>query len=471
MSYRKRLRGLTGCLVLVAALVAAGLTTPTAPGAVSPKLEPTAWYNPVRTSTGGVRNVTFYYGGTPLRRGPHLNKLGKPAMVVTTPGADGAEAVKAIHSTGAKAYRYLQFYWAPGNTTYEGINLARHPGWAFCGTGHRKALGRTTNGGRQRWFFIDANEKAVRARFLRILAGFKRQGWDGVFFDRGEAATQYAKDAHGHAVWDRRSSCTARPHRRGARFADAYVNMLGLAHRVGLQAMMNNGKSPFDPVTPMRPNPRNANCRAARWARCSHLSDVWSKLNLVLNETAVRPRDVNWKRTFVGNQRSERNARHGHRTVALITTASLGGAGAQTRARVFYEWSRIKLFNIPVAVNTGDGRCAGAAGVCNRYGSYPVLVNTVFGRPRGPVPRHKQCVQHSAIHCVWLRRYARGVNVLNASGRPHHATRVDLSTATCRYVYNVETRRPLARNHCVRHVFVRLPAWSGRPLRYSSRPW
>lgn len=465
-------RLLTGPLAVAVCLLALVATlpgdVPVAPVAARP--------NPVAAASGGgLDNVTFYYGGrTALRPGSDLSSLGHPAIVVTTPkGSQDADAVSAIHSIGAKAYRYVQFYWAPDNADYEGINLHANPSWAFCGTGGRRILGRTTAGGRHRWYFLDANETSLRNHLRSLMEQYKAQGWDGVMFDRGEAATQYAKDIHGKPVWYRKSTCTSNPYRAGARFSDAYVNMLGLAHATGLEAMMNNGKSPFDPVVRMRPNPDSAACRRADWSRCHALSDIWGKLDLVLNETSSRLRDTSWTRTFTGNARSERSARYGHRTVALITTATLGGAANQTRSKVFYAWSRVKLFNLAVGVNTGDGGCGGAepGAPCNRHGVYPELVDTKFGAPLGSRPVRQSCASGSRIHCLWLRRYSRGVDIINVRGSARKNVRVALGTAGCRYVYDVYHRVPLAGNTCVSALRLNIPAWSGRPLKLSGSPW
>ena len=460
-------------------LVAAGVLAPALAVVLSlPDLgsaAPAPATNPVADSTGGVRNVTFYYGGsTPLRPGSDLSALGHPSIVVATPhGAGDADAVAAIHSIKAKAYRYVQLYWAPGDVAYDGINLREHPGWVFCGPGGTKPVGRTTNGGSRRWYFLDANEKSLRTRVRALMATYKAQGWDGVMFDRGQAATQYGTDIHGHPIWDRRSTCTYDAYKPGARFADAFVNLLGLAHAVGLQAMMNNGRSPFDPVTRMRPDPRSVSCQHAHWSTCRYLTDVWSKVDLVLNEQATRPRDELWSRLFVSNQRSERGTSHNRRTVALITTGSLGGAANQRRSTVFYAWSRIKLFDLAVAVNTGDGRCAGASSdaVCNRYSVYPGLVDTVMGQTVSSRPASQQCARGSKIHCVWVRRYRQGTTVLNARPVAVKNVRIDLGLANCRYVYDVYRGAPVAGNACKQAVRMNLPAWSGRPLRLSTKPW
>lgn len=429
--------------------------------------------NPVSPRPGQVQNVTFDYdAGTPLAPGADLSALGHPAVVVSTRRADEPAAVAAIHSVGAKAYRYVQFYWAPGDSEYEGMDLQKHPDWAFCGADGRRSVGRVTDGGTRSWYFLDTNETAVRAQIRSVLAGLRAQGWDGVMFDRGEAATQYAADKAGHAVWSQRSTCTAAPASAGATFADSYVHLLSLAHGAGLSTMLNTGKSAFDTVAPLRPDPRDADCRAHRWSRCRHLSDAWSSLDVVVNETATAPRDRSWRRYFVSNSRAERSRTHGHRTVALVTTAALGGERHQTRANVYYAWSRIKLFNIAAAANTGEGGCgAGDTGICNQHGFYPELVDTVYGRPLASRPTAQDCAKRSKVHCVWVRRYSQGVNVVNVRPSARNRTRVVLGTASCRYVFDVYHHAPLANNACVKAVRLALPAWSGRPLKLATRPW
>jgi hypothetical protein len=429
--------------------------------------------NVLTDAGGGVKNVTFYYqGSTSLERGQDLSELGRPAVVVTTPKADERSAIAAIHSTGAKAYRYVQFYWAPDDSAYEGINLAKHPSWAFCRRGDKPLLGRVTGAGpsEAHWYFIDANERSVRSAFSRVLEKMKGEGWDGVMFDRGGAALTNARDAAGRDVWDAASSCTGQPYEQRARFADAYVNMLGLARQHGLGVLLNYGTSPFDPLVPMRPDPADPACRDREWDECRFRSDVWSNVDLVLNEAVAFPKDQSWQRTFEANQRSEHDAKHGQRVVGLITTYTLGGKRNQTRAKVFYEWSRVKLFNLALAVNTGDGGCpAGGtrSGVCNRYGTYPELANIRFGAPVDAGPRRSGCSAGSSTHCVWTRAYTNGLNVLNASPAGRSNVEVDVPGGACRYVYDVYEHRPLAGNKCVSIIHLDLPAWSGRPLLFS----
>lgn len=475
-----RLRNVPYALgVAIGVVLVMVLALPGRDGAVRENAEAAAApSNPTLVPDGGVANVTFYYQGTlPLTAGNAdelVRRLGRASIVVTNPAANDSAVVDAIHSAGAKAYRYVQFYWAPDNVEYEGIDLREHPDWAFCRRGTRGSIGRTTDGGATKWYFLDTNEQAVRDRIESVLAGYKAEGWDGVMFDRGEAATQYASDIDKRPVWSRASTCTHSPYQRGARFADAYVSMIGLAHQSGLQVMLNNGKSPFDRVAQMRPDPTDKACRKRDWSACRFLSDVWPKVDLVLAETATRPRDVDWARTFASNAASEASRKHGRRTVALVTTATLGGASQQRRPKVFYEWSRIKLFDLPVGVNTGDDKCAtstDAQAVCNRYGVYPELVDTAFGPPLSSGPTSASCVRGSRVRCLWTRRYADGMDVLNASPERRRRVTVALGLRRCRYVYDVYHDRALADDQCVKKVSLRLPGWSGRPLRYSRSPW
>jgi hypothetical protein len=483
-------RVLTGTVCAVTAALVLALAPPSATGAPDVPAPTTARAaattfsttdpNPFVDADQRVRNGVFYYTGTvPLDREhvPELKRTwGSPAVVVTTPKADEAAAVDAIHATGALAYRYVQFFWAPDNTGYEGIDLTENPDWAFCRSGSQPVRGRTTDSGSVDWHFIDANERAVRLRLRQLLTELRETGWDGVMFDRGQAATQYAQDAAGRDVWHVRSSCTEDPYVRGARFADAYVAMLRLAKAVGLRSIMNNGASPFQQPVRMRPDPDDADCRARRWASCRFLDDVWGAVDLVLSETATALGVDRWDRHFAANRLNERHDRYRNRVLNLVTTANLGGEARQNRRNVFYAWSRIKLFNLPVAVNTGTGGCGpdgSTSGVCNRYGVYPELVDTVFGVPLSTRPARARCADggRHRIRCVWTRTYARGMNVVNVRGESVHDVRLQTGLSTCRYVYDVFRREPVAGGRCVRAFTLDLGAWRGRPLRYSTQPF
>ena len=82
--------------------------------------------------------------------------------------------------------------------------------------------------------------------------------------------------------------------------------------------------------------------------------------------------------------------------VGLITTYTLGGHAEPDRAKVFYEWSRVKLFDLALAVNTGDGGCGPTvqSDVCNRYGTYPELTTYVSASPL--VPNHNEVLASKA---------------------------------------------------------------------------
>ncbi len=420
--------------------------------------------------SSGVRNVSFFYQGSidlatasdaDVRR-----TLGRPSIVVAQRGDDEKATTDAIHRLGAKAYRYVQFYWSPTSEDYDGLDLSAHPEWAFCSTGDTPAVGERESDG-QVLAFIDGNERAVRQHFRAKFAALVDQGWDGVFIDRGEAATTYAANLEGTPVWSRRSTCTDDPVRAGARFSDAFVDLLGLAHGAGLGAMMNNGRPPLDPINPMRPDPGDPDCRGRRWSACRHLTDVWGRTDLILSETATRPRLDYWDRTFRANRAAERHSSYGRRTVALVTTTSAGG---HSRQKVYYAWSRVKLFDLSVAVMTGDDRCLGSEGtICNRYGTYPELVDVQWGAPRYAAPRSRDCAPRSTIRCIWVRHYGRGINVLNARSVDRVVT-IGTGTRTCRYVWDVAESRALAGGRCVFGVRLTLGAFTGRPLLMSTSP-
>jgi hypothetical protein len=457
--------------VVCATLAVAGCTSSEPPDTATPSRA-----NPVLDGSGGTRNLTFYYAGAqPLEPGSDLSALGDPSVVVTTAKRDEPAAVEAIHGLGAQAYRYVQFFWAPDDEAYEGINLASNPDWSFCRTGDEPVLGRRTRaaGTATDWHFIDANEAAVRAQVLEQLRALKAAGWDGVMFDRGGAALTNASDAAGRPVWSATSSCTDEPYDEGATFADAYVATLALARQAGLRVMLNYGTSPFDPRTPLRPDPADPDCRKRGRDRCGVLRDVWEHVDLVLNEAIAFPRDREWDRTFEANLRSEQDADHGRRTVGLLTTYTLGGERGQNRSTVYYEWSRVRLFDLALAVNTGDGGCPEGgtrSGVCNRYGLYPELTDLRLGEPVGRRPVARDCDGSSAVRCVWTRSYAGGAVLVNVRPRAARVT-VEVGDGSCRHVRDVHAQRALAGNRCVTSVRLALPPWSGRPLQFSDVPF
>ncbi len=98
------------------------------------------------------------------------------------------------------------------------------------------------------------------------------------------------------------------------------------------------------------------------------------------------------------------------------------------------------------------------------------LTNIDFGKVQGTKPMAKSCARHSKIHCLWMRRYGKGMNLLNASGTARTVT-VGTNLSSCRYVFDVYAGKPLAGNKCVKSLSIKVPAWSGRPLTYSAQKY
>jgi hypothetical protein len=415
--------------------------------------------------TPGRENVAFFY--QQIRREANLARLGAVKTIVAGIQSDPVGAAARIHETGAQAYRYVQSYWFPSTRPFDGLDLAAHPDWAFCQSGSTPKEGRTDSSG-TRWWFLDMNEQAVHQWFLDTFRRLKAEGWDGVFFDRGYASLT-GFDSENYSVWDKVSTCTGSPVQPGATFADSYVGLIEVAREAGMPVMMNYGVSPFDANTPLRPDPHDEACRRRDFARCPALPDAWDATTTVLDEAISHPKDKYWQEDFAANLQNEQDPQHGGRVVGILTTATLG---AQDRKNVYYGWSRVKLFAIPLAVNTGDQGCAGAQGApCNRHAVYPELADVTYGSPITPRPESQQCTPGSDVHCVWSRRYEQGMSLVNVSDQTKQTATMPLGVDGCRYVLDLWTRRALAGNRCVTSVSVTLGPWEGHPLQYATRPF
>jgi hypothetical protein len=99
------------------------------------------------------------------------------------------------------------------------------------------------------------------------------------------------------------------------------------------------------------------------------------------------------------------------------------------------------------------------------------LTNVSFGSPLGLDPESTSCVEGSDSRCLWVRRYERGLSAVNVSPTELPDQRIPLGVDDCRYVKDVYSDAPLANGECVTEVRIDLPAWSGRPLVYSTEPW
>jgi hypothetical protein len=410
----------------------------------------------------GRENIAFYYQR--IRRGDDLTKLGTVSLVVTGKTA-GRTAAVAIKQTGAEAYRGVQAYWFTTGDSYDGMEVERRPDWAFCLDGAQPLLARTVAG--DPWYFLDANEKGVRAAFAQRLQILKQQGWDGVFLDRGFAAMT-GQDVTTSPAWNKTSTCTQDPVDPKATLSDAYVGMASEVKRAGLKLILNYGVSPFDARTPMRPDPR---CVSAGRRGCKTLHDVWPYVDGVLDEAVAHPRDVDWANDYRSNRLNEQNAKQGKIVVGLLTQGTMGGT--HSREVAYFEWARVKLFVVPLAVNTGDDNCGNPppGTLCNRQGLSPELANIRFGAPLEPEPTRSQCRPASNVNCIWTRRYEDGMSLANVTDAATTAGPITLGVGGCRYIKDVATQQPLSENRCVRAATLEVDAWSGHPLVYSKSPW
>lgn len=400
-------------------------------------------------------NVTFYY--QELRPTDDISVLGNPEIVVLGPQDAHNESVAAarVHSIGAKAYRYVQFYWLPAGRTYQGVDLADHPDWGFCRNGSTSAQARISDG--LPWYHLDLNERGARDAMLAFTNQVKAWGYDGVMIDRGHAALISAKDASGTPIWNRVSTCTEDPIAPGRTFADAYVGMTASVKGQGLEVMFNYATSPNDAKLAMRPNPADPKCdlpttaTAPKWAQCSRKDDVWPFVDSVLIENFGKETDSRWVEDWRTGSLAEARKQ---KIVALLKVAD--GEPSAQRARAYYQWAKVKLFPTSAAINMGDDRCLGRIPeVCQRNGLFPELTSIQLGPPNRGQPIASQCM--TATRCVYTRTYQRGTVVANASPRtgvapvlpPAHQNLVD------RY-----TGRVVTHDSC--GAGVPQPAWSGR---------
>jgi hypothetical protein len=413
----------------------------------------------------GRENIAFDY--MRIRANENLTKFGAVSLIVAgkTAGRHSAQAIKA---TGAQAYRGVQAYWFTTGSSYDGMEVERRADWAFCLDGAQPLVARTVAG--DPWFFLDANEKAVRTAFAQRLQILKREGWDGVFFDRGFAALT-GEDVTTSPAWNKTSTCTQDPVDPKATLADAYVGMASEVKHAGLKLIMNYGVSPFDARTPMRPDPRDPGCDDPSGKQCATLHDVWPSVDGMLDEAVAHPRDIDWANDYRSNRLNEQNATQGKVVVGLLTQGTMGGT--HSREAAYFEWARVKLFVVPLAVNTGDDNCGNPppGTLCNRQALYPELANIQFGAPLEPEPQASQCRADSKIDCIWTRRYANGMSLANVTDAKTNAGPIKLGVDGCRYVKDVETQQPLAVNQCVTTASLDVDAWSGHPLVYSKSPW
>jgi hypothetical protein len=419
----------------------------------------------VRTPDTGTReNVAFFYQG--IKPTTDFSRLG-PASIIIAGKAAPAYTPNLIHRSGAKAYRGIQMYWFSTGTSYDGLEIPKRQDWAFCLQGAQPLLARTDSA-HNPWVYVDGNERGVQQAFAQHLAELKAQGWDGVFFDRGFAAMTGIDDQPNPA-WNKVSTCTGDPVSPNATMSDAYLALASQVRAAGLDVVVNYGMSPFDPRHPMRPDPRDPRCNPVANTTCTRLDDAWKATNWVLDEAIAHVEDLDWDADFRANQSNEVGAAAGRHVMGLITNSNL--AGRQDRDTAVYAFARVKLFPIPVGINTGDDNCPHSApgSLCNRHGVYPELIGLELGAPVDARPSNPGC-RGTDPHCMWYRRYANGASVLNVSPRPASVT-FALGTQGCRYVKDLGTGQVLGQNACIDQVTVLAGPYTGHPLAYATHAW
>jgi hypothetical protein len=446
----------------------------------------------------GVREgVVFYYQR--ITPATPLTKFGRAAMVITV-GQDGESddqatrdakeqaAVERIHAAGARAYRYVNAYWLPRGAEYDGLDIWSNPGFIFCRSGWSPLLGKLVqdsgSDSTTEWYFLDLNERAARNYFSATWFPRIHQTWgyDGIFLDRGAAALQGGKDAEGADVWDRVSTCTHDPVVSGRTMADAFVSLASRAQAAGLDVILNYGTSPYGrgPKPRLRPDPRDHECRVHHWKRCRILDDVWSRVDYVLDEEpapnvpepgSLRYRSGDWALDKAQNLLNETDERAG-KVIGLIKNANTSDAGTRA-SQVLYQWARARLYDLQMAVNTGDDGCpnSGTGDFCWRYADaggdpWPDLASVELGAPFGSAPFAVSCDPGSSVRCIWVRRYAWGMVMVNRSGTTRSSGRVKLALASCRYIFRVREQAFADPNTCVSSIGRTFGPWSARVYEY-----
>lgn len=415
-------------------------------------------------------NVVFYYQNVH----PEDTSKFKGAYAVVTAGQGGEtarqraraerEAASLIKSTGAKALRYVNFYWYPQGRRYQELNISNHKGWIFCGKDRRKIVGRKV--GNEKWFFLDANERGARKAIRDYLRKIKRYGYDGVFFDRGASSFLGANDGGNYISW-KRSTCTRNKVIGSKRrtFSDVFASVLKDARKRifdgrGNRIFLNFGKAPYTKPK-LRPNPADKDCRERRWDRCSWLRDVWKSVNQVVDEAPSHAGSKYFLEDYRDNLSSQRHYADVLGEIKVTTKNN-----RRFRKQVFYQWAQARLFRLNLFVNTGDDECPNSDDICWRMGTAPYLTKVRLGAPIDRLPRKMAC--DSGIKCLWLRRYKHGMVVVNVSSRRKTLTqRLGVSgDGGKRLVRNLYNSSQVG-DSCIRKIANRrIPAKSGRVYLY-----
>jgi hypothetical protein len=243
------------------------------------------------------------------------------------------------------------------------------------------------------------------------------------------------------------------------RFADAFVALLEQAKAMGLKVMLNYGANAFNPAVPLRPS---------SWCTpiygCPTNPDVWSSVDWVLNESGLAApdgSDSQWLDEWAANRAAE-NDPAAVKNSKVLNLLKEGGSGASQRQRVYFRWASNRLANLPVTVNAGDDRCSRAPGaLCIRNGLFPELNSVQLGHPMGTQSQPMDCV--TFINCLQVRRYQRGMVLVNLKWTTEQVHGLSLGTATCRRVHDLFTN---TNRGCSRTLTLTIPPRSGRVLSF-----
>jgi hypothetical protein len=346
------------------------------------------------------------------------------AAVVTTQN-DQAGAAALIHREGAQAYEYLNVYWLPLGQTYDGIDLAAHPEWQFCGAGGSAPdVGRTAGG--VQWAYPDLNDQGMHDAIIGYLQSIKAAGFDGVFFDRGTVALSRG------AMPAEVSTCTTDPVTPGASYGAAYQRIILDAKALGLRVVVNYGGGGAPLAAPIR-----------------------KIATRILQETAPRRSSTGAVAAFA-RRKAEDHAAQGHSQPRFAEEIKTQGVD---RAEAYFEWAEAAQWRITLTVNSGNSGCVGVAGVCWHYGVYPELARVDRGRGLNAKPRPLDCV--SGVKCLWVRKWQGAMVVVNETRHAITET-LKLHQTSCRVVTNAWRGRVMRGGRCVRRVTVTVPGLSGR---------
>lgn len=378
-------------------------------------------------ATQGDGWVWYYQQVTP--KNAHLFQGVRTAVVTTQQDQAGAAAL--IHAGGAEAFEYVNVFWLPLGESYDGVDLAAHPEWQFCGAGPAPDVGRTAGG--YQWAYPDLNSQGMHDAIISYLEQLKADGYDGVFFDRGTVALSRG------AMPNQVSSCTTDPVTPGASYGQAYERIILDAHALGLRVVVNYGGGG-------RPLPVAIRKVATR----------------IMQETAPRRSSTGAASAFA-RRKAEDAAARGHSQPRYVEEIKTQGID---RAEAYFEWAEAAQWRITLTVNSGNSGCAGVAGVCWHYGVYPELARVDRGRGLNAKPRALDCVDQ--IRCLWVRKWQGAMVVVNET---HHAITetLKLHQSSCRVVTNLWRGRLARGGRCVRRLTVTVPALSGRVYSEATR--